>query len=442
MIALRPYQNEAVAAALAHDNGILVLPTGSGKSLVIAGIVNALPGKTMIFQPNKEILEQNYGKIQHFGFEEAKIFSASVGVKEVGKATFATIGSVINKADLFRDVETVIIDEAHLVNAKGGQYVDFITAIKPKKVIGLTATPYRLHTNSWGSQIKILTRTRPRVFKDIIHVTQTQELMTAGFLHQPNFESTGVGEANRHLLQLNSTGANFTDSSIRTYLNRINVTDHIVLRVNEAIRASAKHILVFTESLAESEVVLRYLSQGSVKAATVSGETSKTERTQLLDDFKSGQIQVMVNVGVLTTGFDFPELDCLVIGRPTMSLALWYQMVGRAVRPHPDKISASVYDICGNYHTFGNPLAMRMERNGKLWDIFDARGQRLTTRFLNAEPEHEEVISFGKYKGQKLSEVPSSYLTWAVENMSNRATVAKFQVELKRRELVEIKEAA
>lgn len=442
MIALRPYQEKAVATALAHDNGILVLPTGAGKSLVIAGIVSALPGKTIILQPSREILESNYEKIQHFGFEDAKIFSASLGIKEIGKATFATIGTVISKVDLFRDVETVIIDECHLVSAKGGQYLDFIAAIKPKKIIGLTATPYRLHSNSFGSQIKMLTRTRPKVFKDIIHVTQTQELIENKFLCNPEFISTIDGENKRDMLRPNSNGSNFTDSSVQQYLQAININAHIIASVTEALAAGSKHILAFTESIADSGFVLRELENKGIAVATVSSETKNRERTQLIKDFKNGVIQVMVNVGVLTTGFDFPELDGLVIGRPTMSLALWFQMVGRCVRPHPNKKSASVYDICGNYNTFGNPLEMKLDRTGKLWDIYDPKGQRLTTRFLTAEPEHEETMAFGKYKGYRLADVPTDYLAWAVENMTNRAMVGKFQIELKRRELIESQSSA
>ncbi len=433
MITLRPYQQEAVDTALAAANGILVLPTGSGKSLVIADIVRRLPGKSIIFQPNKEILEQNYAKIQSFGFEDAKIFSASLGKKEIGKATFATIGSVISKIDLFYDVDTVIIDECHLVNAKGGQYLDFIAAIRPKKIIGLTATPYRLHTSRFGSQIKMLTRTRPRVFKDIIYVTQTQELVEHGFLHQPGFVGIGAGNTNRAMLRPNSTGSNFTDDSVRKFLEYINVTGHIIQSVKESLDVGAQHILVFTESIADTDVVLHHLKQDGIKAESVSGETPKSERTQLLNDFKSGKVKVMVNVGVLTTGFDFPELDCLVIGRPTMSLALWYQMVGRIVRPHPAKTSASVYDICGNYHTFGNPLEMKLALTaGKLWDIYGPSG-RLTTKFITAPSEHEETMPFGKYKGQRMKDVPIEYLTWAIENMTNRTLVAKFHIELTRR---------
>ena len=434
MIDLRPYQKEAVAAALSTDNGLLVLPTGSGKSLVIAGIVNSLSGKTVIFQPNKEILEQNYAKIQHFGFEDATVFSASLGIKEVGKATFATIGSVMNQLHLFYGVETVVIDEAHLVNAKGGQYLEFIQAIGPKKIIGLTATPYRLHTNSFGSQIKILTRTRPKVFRDIIHVTQTQELVENGFLHQPEFYNIGIGSQHRNMLGINSSGSNFTESSVKRFLEFIGATDKIITCIEEGINNGAQHLLVFTESLSDKEVVLRKLTAQGITAATVSGETPKKERTQLLNDFKSGKIQVMINVGVLTTGFDFPELDCLVIGRPTMSLSLWYQMVGRAVRPHPDKKCVLIYDVCGNYKTFGNPLEMRLEKTaGRLWDIYDPKGRRLTTRFLDAEPEDSDVMQFGKFKGKKLSEVPDDYLKWAVENFTQRALVAKFQIELNRR---------
>lgn len=440
MLELRKYQKEAVTAAMLNENGIIVAPTGSGKSLIIAAIVNATYGKTIIFQPSREILEQNFEKINSFGFEGATIYSASLQTKEIGKATFATIGSVIKKTDQFEDCETVIIDECHLVNAKGGQYLEFIDAIKPKKIIGLTATPYRLSTSSWGAQIKMLTRTRPRVFKDIIHVTQTKDLVEGGYLHNPTFEAVATGDDMREILKPNSTGANFSDDSVRRYLDAIDIVNQIQVFVRKGLSHGAKHVLVFTQTVNESNIVVDKLLKGwGLIAATVSAETPAKERKELLQKFKSGDISIMVNVGVLTTGFDFPELDCLVIGRPTMSLALWYQMVGRIVRPHPDKKAAQVYDICGNYTFFGNPLDMTLAKNGKLWDIFNEQG-RLTTKTLDEPPMHEEAMKFGKYKGQKISDVPTSYLQWLCTVSDHKPTVTKFGLELKRRELAGVEQ--
>lgn len=149
---LRPYQQEASDAAvqffLSKDkwNGLIVAPTGSGKSLLIADIARQLDGNVIVLQPSKEILEQNFAKLKSYGVEDCSIYSASLKSKEVSRITFATIGSVINHIELFDNFKAVIVDECHGVNAAEGMYKTFIEKV-PRKVLGLTATPYRLNTS-------------------------------------------------------------------------------------------------------------------------------------------------------------------------------------------------------------------------------------------------------------------------------------------------------
>ena len=146
---LREYQRDASIAAVraftskTARNGLLVLPTGAGKSLVIADIASKLNGPLLILQPSKEILEQNFAKLQSYGCWDCDIYSASVGRKNINRITFATIGSVMNHMDDFAHFRNIMIDECHGVNSKGGQYKEFIEAAD-RRVIGLTATPYRL----------------------------------------------------------------------------------------------------------------------------------------------------------------------------------------------------------------------------------------------------------------------------------------------------------
>ena len=111
----------------------------------------------------------------------------------------------------------------------------------------------------------------------------------------------------------------------------------------------------------------------------VPGETTKANRETTLRLFKEGKIPVVVNVGVITTGFDYPELDTIVMARPTMSLALWYQIVGRAIRPHPDKVSGWVVDLCGNIKRFGEVKDLKLEvPSGRgLWKV-TSKGRQLT----------------------------------------------------------------
>jgi DNA repair protein RadD len=350
---LRPYQREAVDAAVsflkgpARHNAIEVLPTGSGKSLIIANIVKELGEPVLIFQPSKEILEQNLSKLQSYGYQ-AGVYSASKGRTEISNITFATIGSVIGKTSLFENFRYIIVDECHLVNAKEGMYQTFLKSLVESgaKVLGLTATPYRLASNSFGSELRFLTRTRPRIFQEMIYHVQNRELFDNGYLAR--LEYVTHNGFDRSKLKINSTGADFTDDSVQTYVWASNLPVKLVRVIENEIK-TRKNVLVFTRFVEEA----RYLAGRITGAAIVTGESSKRERAKIIDGFKRGSIPVVCNVGVLTTGFDYPELETVIIARPTMSLALYYQMIGRCTRPHPLKEHARVIDMCGNYESFG-----------------------------------------------------------------------------------------
>ena len=322
---LRNYQTEAVDAALEFFRGkpkyhaLEVLPTGSGKSLIIANIAKELNEPTLIFQPRKEILEQNLSKFLSYG-HHATVYSASVGQKRLSPITFATIGSVVKKANILKDYKHIIVDECHFVNAKKGMYQDLFQQLGKVKILGLTATPYRLVTDGYGGSIlKFLTRTRPRVFKDLIYYAQNKELFTRGYLSKLKYQV--IKDFDKSQLRLNTTGADYTDRSVIRYYERINFKDRIANVINE-LKRSRRGILVFTRFVEEAQ----YLTDKIPGAAIVTAKTHKKERERVLQGFKSGRIPVVCNCGVLTVGFDYPELDTIVMARPTLSLALYYQM--------------------------------------------------------------------------------------------------------------------
>jgi DNA repair protein RadD len=353
MYQLREYQITAVEKSTAFlkapfkDNGIIVLPTGSGKSLVIAGIAQALDEPTIIFQPSKEILEQNYLKYTSYG-NRASVWSASLGMKEMSKVTFATIGSVRKIPYLFKHFKYIIIDECHLVNSKTGMYKQFIETLDKAKVLGLTATPYRLTTDGWGGSIlKFLTRTRPRVFQEVIYYVQNKTLFDAG--HLAKLEYFDMKTIERDKLKLNSTGADYDERALKKVLEETNFKDKIVKIIQRLVNVDRKNILVFTSFIEEA----RYLASKFEDAEIVTGETPKAERERIINGFKAGKIRTVCNVGVLTTGFDYPELSTIILARPTMSLSLYYQMVGRGIRPHESKKTAWIIDMCGNTTFFG-----------------------------------------------------------------------------------------
>lgn len=366
MYQLRDYQQKAADAAVSFfrngtgQGAILILPTGSGKSLVIAAIASSLTGPLLIFQPSKEILEQNYNKLLSYGYNDAAIFSASAGHKDTARITFATIGSVSNALDRFRIFRNVIVDECHLVNSKGGQYESFIHTMGCK-VLGLTATPFRLSNTLFGSMIKFITRTRPRIFSQILYCCQVSDIMERGYLAPLNYYQLKVIDQSK--LKVNSTGADYTDESIQLLFEQAGFAAKLSETVKRLINAGRRSILVFTRFLDEAMNLRADL--GESLCGFVCGETPKKDRESILDDFTSGRIRVVANVGVLTTGFDFPALDTVILARPTMSLSLYYQMIGRAIRPYPGK-RAWVVDLCGNIDRFGRveDLQIKEERPG------------------------------------------------------------------------------
>ena len=386
---LRDYQHQASDAAIrffkdtkSKKNAIMVLPTGSGKSLIIADIAARLNGYVLVFQPSREILEQNFKKLCSYRVMDCSVYSASLNSKDVSRITFATIGSVINHPELFTHFNYVIIDECHLVNPKEGMYKEFLTMLKCK-ILGLTATPYRLSSSrDFGSMLKFITRTRPCVFSDVIYHVQISTLLDMGYLAKLNYYQMNPVGWNELNLKVNTTGADYTDKSVVREYERIDFYGFLVSIVRRLMNPKSggkrKGILVFTRFLKEAQ----RLTQSVPGTAIVSGDTPKKERQEILEAFKSGRIPVVANVGVLTTGFDYPELDTIVMARPTMSLALWYQIVGRAIRPHPNKEAGWIVDLCGNIKRFGEVKDLRLVNggNGK-WAVC-SKGRQLTNVWL------------------------------------------------------------
>lgn len=370
---LRPYQQEAVDKAVEYlrakhtHNGLLVLPTGSGKSLVVAGIIKALGEPTLVLQPSKEILWQNVEKFRSYG-GRCGIYSASAGVKRLDDVTFATIGSVIKKLDKLERFKYILVDECDLINSAGGMYEELITTLGVK-VMGLTATPYRLgrttdiKTGMSQAILKFLTRTRPAVFSHVVYYVQNGRLFSDGHLCKLVYHE--VDTINRAALQKNSTGADYTDESVKAEYARTGFEQKIVKVVNRLFEVGRRNCLVFTKFVREAEMVASMIPG----AAVVSADTKPADRDRIIGGFRSGRIRCVVNVGVLTVGFDYPELEAVVMARPTMSLRLWYQVVGRGVRPHPNKDHTMVIDMGGNLAQFGKveDLVLKQEGGWAVW---------------------------------------------------------------------------
>lgn len=411
---LRDYQIKAADVAVkffksdSKNNGIMVLPTGSGKSLILAEVANQLHEKILILQPTKEILEQNYAKYLSYGYQAA-IYSASFNKKQIGPVTFAMIGSIVRKKELFSDFKYIAVDEAHYCNAKKGMYKEFLSFVN-KKVLGLTATPYRLtHDGYGGSILKFITRTRPRIFKELLYYVQIRELLEKGYLAKVEYETDNIFDSSK--IRLNSTGADFVDESLQEYCDSISQNDRTIHAIKT--HTSRKGIISFVPFVKDAE----YISENIDRAAILSTKTSKKDRENILRNFRSGEVKAIVNVGILNIGFDYPELDTIILSRPTMSLALWYQMIGRGIRPHPEKDCCLVVDLTDSCEKFGKIEDLVLyENNNK--PFIGSGNRQLTNAYFSENKliETKKVMPFGKHKGTALKDIDHGYLTWVLEN--------------------------
>lgn len=376
MYTLRDYQQEAADIAVktlrtSSNPFIILAATGAGKSIIIADICHQLDEPVLILQPNKEILEQNYAKLRSYGVEDVSIYSASVGQKEISKFTYATIGSIKSKPEQFKHFKYVILDECHMLNPKNekGMLTKFLKDIGCTKVCGLTATPYRLTQKYfeengqlyYTSKLSMINRIHPFFFKDIKYKVETQDLIDRGYLVPILYRADR--QVDLMELEVNSTGADFTEESLeRFWMGRGGERIKKMARVIQRIDEKCQRNLVFCSSLLQARTVRTMLEEMGIRSEIVDGKTPAKERTRLVEAFKAGEFKHMINVGVFTTGFDVPQLDCIILARPTMSLALYYQMVGRGVRLDPERPDKKlrVYDLAGVVEKLGRVETIRV----------------------------------------------------------------------------------
>ena len=429
---------------------IIVAPTAFGKSIVIAAIAKELGEKLLVLQPSKELLEQNYNKFVTLG-GTASIYSASMGSKELGDVTYATIGSIIKIAGKFREmgVTKIIIDECdRYPRDKSGQLRRFVDGMKATHVLGLTATPLKLQTNMgdtgpYSKLVMLTNRSKHGMFfKFILHVSQIQDIVELGYWTPLEYQSYDFDTG---ALVYNSSGAEYTNDSIaRSYENQ-NIGNKIVKKIAEV--QDRKSILVAVPTIEQATELARKIPS----AAVVHGGTPKDERRRIIEEFRNQQIRVIVQVNVLTVGFDYPELDCLITGRPTASISWWYQFVGRGTRIHENKKDCLVVDFVGSVEKFGKVEALYYKQDGnENWELYGENKKQITgipmheigihlegginlSEKVNEEGEIEKVyMTFGKYSGKPVASIPPYYRKWLLDNITWGPWNIKIKNEIER----------
>lgn len=356
---------------------LIVAPVGFGKAIVQAHIAQAIrsSGKTLILQPSKELLEQNLSKLEALG-GSASVFSASMGKKDFGDVTYATIQTIKELGEQFKEqgYRYVIVDEAdRYPRDADSMFHKFLKASGIVPVLGLTASPFKLQTNSLNMEKYSLTKMLTSLskhgnfFKDIIHVTQIQDIIKDGFWSKLVYEK---GTFDRSELIYNSIKAEYTEESLSDAYENQDVEGKIIDRINETDR---KAILVFVPSVHQAID----LAEKIPNAVAIHGKMSKKSRAEAVNGFRSGKIRVAVNVGVLGIGFDYPEIDCIMQGRATASLSVYYQQIGRGVRIHPDKKDCLICDFVDNSSKFGK-IDHLYFRKVKKWRLYGENARLLS----------------------------------------------------------------
>jgi len=356
---LRDYQQRTIDQLYAwfegghQGNPCLVLPTGSGKSHIVAALCkDALQNwpetQVLMLTHVKELIEQNAEKMrQHWPGAPMGIYSASIGKKQLGEPiTFAGIQSVHSKSRQIGHVDLVIIDECHLVShkAEGGyrQLIEELLKINPSmRVVGLTATPYRLGHG--------LITDKPALFDALIEPVSIEELVYKGYLATLRSKVT---KARLDISGVHKRGGEFIESELQAAVDT-NDNNYKVVREVVELAGDRKAWLFFCTGVKHAQHIKDVLQDFGIAAECVTGDTPKKVREQILSEFKAGKIRALTNANVLTTGFDYPDIDLIAMLRPTMSASLYVQMAGRGMRVKSHTDHCLVLDFAGVVEAHG-----------------------------------------------------------------------------------------
>ena len=376
---LRDYQEACVAAHFdwfarnKKGNPLFVVPTGGGKSLIIAEFIRrtlkAWPStRILVLTHVKELIEQNHAEfVDHWGGDlfncPAGIYSAGLKRRDVhDRVLFAGIQSIYNKADKLGRFDLVLVDECHLVPKKGmGRYLTYFESlhkINPAvRVCGYTATHYRLDGG-------YLHKGDGCMFHDVAYTVPVELLIERGYLVNLT--------AKKPKTFINTAGvkSGHGDFKVGELEERAIEGDNVKEAIAEAVEIGRaqkrKHWLIFAIGIKHAGEVAEQLKVHGIESRSVFGNTKADERAEIVDSFKSGELPALINVGVLTTGFNAPRCDMLIVMRPTQSAALYVQIMGRGMRTFPGKKDCLVLDYGENVERHGpiNAVRPRKESSG------------------------------------------------------------------------------
>jgi len=344
MPALRQYQQAAVNAIVAKarlgSNVLASLPTGSGKSWIIAELCRLANGRVCVMAHVRELLTQNADKIAQLTDKPVGIYCAGLGEKDATKPiTVASVQSIVRGHH--EPFTAIVVDECHRIpHEKAGQYHAVFAHSPNAKIIGLTATPYRLDGG-------MLTEGDDRLFDEIVYEAKTSDLIEEGWL------SPIVGYRGRHEADLEGVHTRLGEFVAGEMQERFEDIAEDTCKDIVSKSAGRKAVLVFCAGIAHAEAVRGILAGMGESVAYVDGTVPGREREAELARFASGAARILVNVDVLTHGYDYPGVDCIALLRATKSPGLYVQAVGRGLRLADGKADCMILDFGGNIRRHG-----------------------------------------------------------------------------------------
>ncbi len=373
-LTLRPYQADAIDALYQYwadgrgSDPLIVAPTGAGKSLILAKLVQdalSYPGTRILMLTHvKELIQQNAEELVgilpgvDLGF-----YSASLGQKRLDRqVTFAGIQSIWERApDIVPPPDLVIIDEAHLVpkntTTRYGKFLDDLRQCNPDvKIVGLTATPYRLDSG-------YLHKGKGAIFDGIAYDIPVGMLMDEGYLAP--LVSKGAS-AKIDLTNVGKRGGEFIESQLASAASDPDLVRETVAEIVK-FGQDRKSWLVFASGVGHAEMIKEEMAAHGVEAEVVTGADNKADRARKIADFKAMRLRCLINIGVLTAGFNHPATDLVAMVRATASAGLYVQMAGRGTRKAEGKTDCLLLDFGDNVarHGFIDAVRVRDKTQGE-----------------------------------------------------------------------------
>lgn len=381
---LRPYQqklkDEVFIEWRTHYNVMLQLPTGTGKTVLFTSIINDLvkvkDSKIVILAHRKELIDQISEHLSRYDIKHGIITSGrkrdldmSVQVASVQTLTHEKNIEILDELK----PKFIIIDEAH--HSLADSYTKFWKHCKNCWKLGVTATPYRLNNKTFMTH-----------FDEMVESLQIEEFISQGYLAEYDYlvdnPFSDLSKTIKAIKEKSSTG----DYKTATLLKELNVAQHIQrLIVCYEQYVKGKKGIVYAINKEHAHNICDAYKGVGIEAVYIDSDTPKRERSEIVDNFKSGKIQVMVNVDIFSEGFDCPDVEFIQLARPTWSLAKFLQQVGRGMRPCEGKSRTVILDNSRMFVKFGLPSKERK------W-IWHFEGSELLKGLYKQEDSLNEAI--------------------------------------------------